>query len=67
MMNDGMIRGKCSQCGGVVSTPKIWHGVGRPPSTCESCGAVADETANLPVIPMKPVNTNNNGVFFPEE
>ena len=39
--------GKCSQCGGVVSVPRIWHGVNRPVPTCERCGAGEDEAASL--------------------
>ena len=46
--------GRCSLCGGVVSIPTVWHGTNRPIPTCEDCGAVADEAANLPVVPMKP-------------
>ena len=49
------IVGKCSLCGGVVSTPRVWMGINRPPVRCESCGASADETAGLPVVPMKPL------------
>ena len=47
------IVGKCGKCGGVVSTPTIWHGVNRPPKTCERCKATVDESAHLPVLPMK--------------
>jgi uncharacterized Zn finger protein len=45
--------GKCSRCGGVVSIPTLIHMVGRVRASCESCGAVADETAGLPTIPMR--------------
>jgi len=48
------IIGKCGICGAVVSVPTIIHSVKRPVPTCERCGAVADETASLPVIPMLP-------------
>lgn len=48
--------GKCSQCGGIVSVPEAWMSVNRPVPTCEKCGAVADETQNLPTIKTKPVN-----------
>ncbi len=34
--------------------PNIWHGVNRPPATCESCGCTADMAAHLPTLPMKP-------------
>jgi hypothetical protein len=47
--------GRCSECGGVVSIPTVWHSVSRPVPSCEACGAVADETSHLPVIPTKPV------------
>jgi len=47
------IVGKCSQCGGVVSVPTIYHSVKPPTPSCERCGAVADQTANLPVIPTR--------------
>ena len=50
---DRKIVGKCSECGGVVSLPLVSHSVVRPVPTCEKCGATADVTANLPVIPMK--------------
>ena len=46
--------GKCGSCGGRVTIPTIWHGVNPPQGTCESCGAVADDTAHLPTLPMKP-------------
>ena len=46
--------GKCGSCGGIVSVPHIWHGVNRPPATCESCGRTADTAAHLPTLPMKP-------------
>ena len=43
--------GKCSNCGGLVCVPVVWHGVNKPPATCQDCGAVEDISANLPVIP----------------
>ena len=55
MMGD-IIVGKCSRCGGIVSTPGIWMGVQRPPQKCESCGGHADMTRNLPVIPVNRPN-----------
>lgn len=42
--------GKCSQCGGVVSVPRVWMSVNRPIPRCERCGGYADEAANLPTI-----------------
>lgn len=47
--------GKCSICGGVVSVPTVIWSVVPPVPTCESCGAVMDQTANLPTVPMRPV------------
>lgn len=61
MNGDRMVIGKCGKCGGVVSLPKVWWSVNRPVATCERCGAVADETANLPTIPMCPGRVVNNG------
>lgn len=46
--------GICGSCGGVVSYPRVWHGVQRPPATCESCGRQAANPHNLPTLPMKP-------------
>jgi uncharacterized Zn finger protein len=34
------ILGRCSQCGGNVVVPTIWHGIIPPTPRCESCGAV---------------------------
>lgn len=55
-MNVGNRRpvGKCGDCGGVVSVPTVWLGVVPPRPTCEACGAVEDQTARLPVLPMVP-------------
>ncbi len=50
---NGRIVGRCGKCGGVVSTPYLWWGVGRPPKTCERCGATVDETAGLPTLTMR--------------
>lgn len=47
--------GKCSQCGGIVSVPEVWHGIFLPKPTCESCGAIADPHAHLQTIPTRPV------------
>lgn len=46
--------GRCGICGGVVSVPLVFHSVVRPPPRCEKCGAVADESADLPTMPMVP-------------
>lgn len=45
--------GRCSLCGGLVTTPAVWYGVTIPPKTCQSCGAT-EAPANLPVIQMTP-------------
>ncbi len=45
--------GKCGLCGGVVSITTISMSVNRPVPTCEKCGAVADEAANLPTVTMR--------------
>lgn len=53
--------GRCGECGGVVTTPRVWYGVQRAPQTCESCGAVVDEAASLPPMkmrPRQPIRTN---------
>ena len=52
MNGNQQIIGRCSLCGGVVSMPLVWLGVTRPVARCERCGAVADEAARLPVVPM---------------
>jgi len=49
-MNDTVL-GKCSCCGGLVMVPGAWAGILPPRPTCSSCGAVAEDTPNLPVIP----------------
>jgi hypothetical protein len=46
--------GKCGICGGRVVVPAVWLGVIPPTPTCEKCGAVVDDTAFLPTLPMKP-------------
>lgn len=50
-----MIIGTCSLCGGPVVTPDVWHGIQRPPRTCERCGAHAVDYG--PVIPMTPAHS----------
>lgn len=37
-INDRVV-GTCSNCGGAVCVPHIWHGVQQPIPTCEQCGA----------------------------
>lgn len=49
---DRIVTGKCGKCGGVVSMPRIYHGVNRVPESCERCGATVDETAGLPTKKM---------------
>lgn len=52
-MNPQVI-GTCSICGGPVTVPGVWWGVGAPPTPrCERCGAVPQQ-AHGPVIPMQP-------------
>ena len=48
------IVGKCGICGGRVTVPAVWWSVVPPVPTCESCGAVMDDTAHLPTLPMRP-------------
>lgn len=31
--------GTCGNCGGPVTVPDCWAGIGNPPAKCESCGA----------------------------
>lgn len=57
MTQDQIVRqfvGRCSLCGGYVSLPSY---VGCFIPTCESCKAVMDATADLPVLPMKKQET----------
>lgn len=44
--------GTCSNCGGRVTVPEIWHGINPPVPQCESCLATAK--APGPTIPMNP-------------
>jgi len=54
--------GRCSQCGGLVTVPLVWHGVVPPTPTCASCGAVeSGDAAPLPVIPLGPAKTWGDG------
>ena len=45
--------GTCGNCGGRVSTPKVWYGINPPTPQCESCGA-EPKNAHGPVLEMKP-------------
>jgi uncharacterized Zn finger protein len=48
------IIGKCSLCGGMVAQVyRVWLGINPPVASCTACGAVKDNTFNLPTIPMK--------------
>ena len=49
-MNDRIV-GRCSLCGGAVTIPIVYWGVGQPQPTCRSCGA----TMRQPVLPMVPM------------
>jgi len=51
--------GKCSICGGRVTVPAVWWSIVPPKPTCERCGAVYDEEAYLPTLPMKPAERPN--------
>lgn len=55
---DARIVGTCSRCGGLVTTPAQWAGVGPAPVRCRGCGAHArgatQPPIRLPVIPMAP-------------
>lgn len=53
-MGDKRVVGRCSLCGGVVSAPLVFWSVTQPVPQCETCGAYADQAANLPVVPMTP-------------
>lgn len=54
MIRDNRVIGRCSECGGTVSLPTVWHSVNRPTPKCEGCGATADPRYYLPTIPMLP-------------
>lgn len=45
--------GKCSVCGGRVTTSREWMGVNEQEPRCESCNRLADTLRGLPSIPMK--------------
>ena len=51
-MSDKVV-GKCSNCGGVVTVPDIYHGIDQPSAECKSCGYVKS-TKGLPEIDMTP-------------
>ena len=44
--------GTCSNCGGEVTIPSVYHSVVPPKPTCQRCGAVA--RPHGPVIDMEP-------------
>lgn len=44
--------GRCSNCGGEVVEPVVFHSVVRPAPTCNRCGATA--ATQGPTIPMNP-------------
>ena len=50
---DNVIVGTCGLCGGPVSHPRVWHGLNRPPETCEKCGA-SRAGGYGPTLPMNP-------------
>lgn len=54
---DSIIVGTCGLCGGLVTAPRVWWGVGRIPHTCESCGAEVNYAKMYPTLPMKPART----------
>lgn len=54
VMGDKRVVGRCSLCGGIVSVPLVFWSVTLPVPQCETCGAYADQTQNLPVVPMTP-------------
>lgn len=63
-----MIIGKCSLCGGDVSTPQHWASVLPAFPTCTKCGAVAD--TQQPVIKMQRpkhelLSTTSSGPYTP--
>lgn len=46
--------GKCGDCGGLVTVHEgPWWGINPPVPSCERCGAVPDQHAHLPVLPMR--------------
>jgi hypothetical protein len=49
-MENRIVTGTCSICGGPVSVPTVWHSIIPPVPTCERCGAVAAQHG--PVMPM---------------
>ncbi len=51
---DNLVVGKCGACGGIVTVPTVWMGIYPPSPQCGSCHRVADQTANMPLIPMQP-------------
>lgn len=53
-----IIIGKCSNCGGNVSVPEVYHSVVPPVPTCDHCGA--KKKSDLPTIEMENPKTNKN-------
>ena len=62
MHSNNKIIGTCSNCGGLVCVPAVWHGTSKPPATCQDCGAVEDIRANLPEI--KTIKENKGHARF---
>lgn len=51
--------GRCDQCGGRVTVPRAWMSVVPPIPKCESCGATYHEEDQMPTLPMRPPNPEN--------
>ena len=45
------VHGRCSICGGTVTTPHVYHSVVPPTPTCQACGAKKKNT--LPIVEME--------------
>lgn len=57
------VHGKCGNCGGMVTTPRVWGGVFPPTPTCISCCYVMKDTR--PAIPMeKPKSIWQQGIPY---
>jgi hypothetical protein len=50
--------GTCSNCGGPITIPTVWHGTVPPIKICENCGAIALEDHG-PVMPVKTTTSNS--------
>ena len=55
--------GRCSQCGGEVTVPSIWHGVEAPKASCSRCHAI-QSNQHLPIIPMEKRVIGDQESFF---